>query len=451
MKLRFAMIEVKKSQGALSKSKAADVNITNEIKIITASDEVYELWKEVISRQSQGLLLDPESMKPLRDVRSWDPENDGVLKREFFKHLGNTAEYDLKRLALHLLNRMPKRTLLHPKVMMKKCNFVIVDCYSAKEWLECNKRKQAMRKYLYLEKCGLGFFDTKGVYRREKWKVFKVNFNITRATKQLLLTAPTESFFSLAKRPSMKNKTAKDLSPYAAEFFKVFLKSKGEYETPEANIFVRPYDTKEDTLATWGNGVWEPENVVIKLALLDFRNISRVINKETALKESPYFEEFMGEILRLTDPAPTDPEVWFWICGNEDVEDDLRIFMRSNVFGTAYEVTNAEYIPALVEQLEDVSVGSSKARAPVRLMFLTKKGAKLKTKKIPRRYEAPNLLKWMKPGLYTELDYRIYNMELRMEFYIRIMELFCDARSNVLSVFVGGKIVCESWVSKLLH
>ena len=128
MKLRFAMIEVKKSQGALSKSKAANVNITNEIKIITANDEVYELWKEVISRQSQGLLLDPESMKPLRDVRSWDPENDGVLKREFFKHLGNTTEYDLKRLALHLLNRTPKRTLLHPKVMMKKCHCGLLHC-----------------------------------------------------------------------------------------------------------------------------------------------------------------------------------------------------------------------------------------------------------------------------------------------------------------------------------
>ena len=159
----------------------------------------------------------------------------------------------------------------------------------------------------------------------------------------------------------------------------------------------------------------------------------------------------MGKILRLTDPAPTDSEVWLWICGNEDVEDDLRIFMRSNVFGTTYEVTNAEYILAPVERLEDVSAGSSKARAPVHLMFLTKKGAKLKTKKIPQRYETPNLPKWMKPGLYTELDYRIYDTELRMEFNIRIMELFCDARSNVLSVFVRGKIVCASWVSKLLH
>ena len=109
-----------------------------------------------------------------------------------------------------------------------------------------------MRKYLYLEKRGLGFFDTEGVYWREKWKVFKVNFNITRATKQLLLTAPTKSFFSLAKRPSMKNKTAKDLSPYSAKFFKVFLRSKGEYETPEANIFVRPYDAKR---TRWLHGV----------------------------------------------------------------------------------------------------------------------------------------------------------------------------------------------------
>ena len=49
-----------------------------------------------------------------------------------FKHLGNTAEYDLKRLALHLLNRTPKRTLMHPKVTMKKCNSFIVDCLHCK-------------------------------------------------------------------------------------------------------------------------------------------------------------------------------------------------------------------------------------------------------------------------------------------------------------------------------
>ena len=52
MKLRFAMIDVKKSQGALNKKKVEDISIHNEIKLITASTEVHRLWKEVISSQS---------------------------------------------------------------------------------------------------------------------------------------------------------------------------------------------------------------------------------------------------------------------------------------------------------------------------------------------------------------------------------------------------------------
>jgi hypothetical protein len=70
VKLRFAMIDVKKAQKALSskKIKEQDVNIHNEIKIITASDDVYNLWSEVISCQSQGELIDPESMQKFKDL-----------------------------------------------------------------------------------------------------------------------------------------------------------------------------------------------------------------------------------------------------------------------------------------------------------------------------------------------------------------------------------------------
>ena len=55
------MIDVKKSQIALIKKKEHDVDIHNEIKIITASQDVYNLWAELISSNSQGELIDPES------------------------------------------------------------------------------------------------------------------------------------------------------------------------------------------------------------------------------------------------------------------------------------------------------------------------------------------------------------------------------------------------------
>jgi len=63
MKERFALIDVKKNQKSLTKKQIANIVITNEVKLITTSDEVYNLWKEMISSQSQGLLINPEKLR----------------------------------------------------------------------------------------------------------------------------------------------------------------------------------------------------------------------------------------------------------------------------------------------------------------------------------------------------------------------------------------------------
>ena len=63
------MIDVKKNQKSLSKKRIADINITNEIKTITASDEVHKLWKEVISSRTQGLLINPKTLTMWKDSK----------------------------------------------------------------------------------------------------------------------------------------------------------------------------------------------------------------------------------------------------------------------------------------------------------------------------------------------------------------------------------------------
>ena len=52
MKERFVLIDIKKNQKSLSKKQITNINITNEIKINTTSDEVHNLWKEVILSQT---------------------------------------------------------------------------------------------------------------------------------------------------------------------------------------------------------------------------------------------------------------------------------------------------------------------------------------------------------------------------------------------------------------
>ena len=80
------------------------------------------------------------------------------------------------------------------------------------------------------------------------------------------------------------------------------------------------------------------------------------------------------------------------------------------------------------------------------LLFLTRKSEKAKFN-IPATFQAPETPVYSKPRKYQELQYRIQAMELRMEFYLHLFELFCRTIDTVYSVFNGTKILCASLVS----
>jgi hypothetical protein len=63
------------------------LEIHNKIKIITFDDSTFSLWNEVIASHSQRELLDPETnpLKKFKDHKTWRPEKEGVLNREFFR------------------------------------------------------------------------------------------------------------------------------------------------------------------------------------------------------------------------------------------------------------------------------------------------------------------------------------------------------------------------------
>ena len=107
---------------------------------------------------------------------------------------------------------------------MKTISSVFICCYSAKDWIERRKRKQLVRRELQNLKPSLKFFKQNGEFSRRHWKSFKTNYNVTSATMQVLLEAPGEGFFSGAKQTLNKNWKIEELSPYAKQFFKIFLK-----------------------------------------------------------------------------------------------------------------------------------------------------------------------------------------------------------------------------------
>ena len=455
VKQRFAAIDVKKTQSLLKKGKSPEeaLDIHNEIKIITSDDSTFSLWSEVISSHSQGELYDPETnpLKQFKMNKAWRPEKDGVLNREFFKWLGNLTEADHRRFCEHVLKRSGSSHIYsYPKVTMKTISSVLIGCYSAKDWIERWKRKQLVRRELQNIKPNLQFFKQNGDFSRTKWKAFKTSYNVTKATMQVLLEAPGEDFFSAAKQMRNKNRRIEELSPYAKQFFKVFLKQKSEFKKPAGRAYYRPYSGLNNKLGPWPENTWENLAHALVLGIIDFRRVPNFtqVNKGTA--QRPYFEDFTNALQRQSQPTINEPPIWLWICGTKEAEIQVSTFAQKSIFKDSYDIHYSDYWPSQNERLEDRAANNRMARSAVYLIFLVRKSYKASRPEpiiIPPAFAAPQTSVYTKPRKYNELEYRIDSSELRMEFYLKVLEMFCKPGDCMLSIFGGSKILCAGLVS----
>jgi hypothetical protein len=446
------MIDVNKqlSHVSASTSKKADksmTNLHNEIKIITSSDETFELWSELISNYAQGYLIDPDTEKKFKENKNWAPQKDGILNREFFKWIGNLTEADHRDLCRHMLNKSgPKRKYPYPKVTMKVTNGVLSSCYTAKEWLERRKRKHILRQELLKIKPSLSFYDKNGEFQKKQWKKFKKDYNVTSATMNVLLETPGDEFYGPAKQTKNRNKSIEELSPYAKEFFKLFLKQKKNFMPPRGNVFFRSYDGQGAQLGDWPRSTWEDHVEDLKLAIIDFRNIPGFTTVKSSTVQSPFFEEFIQLLCSQSSPGITDPPVWMWICGYKDAEVMVSSFANTDRFRSEYEIKYAEYEPSKYERLQDVTISHKLAKERIHLLFLVKKHLS-STIKIPSLFTFPDTPVYTKPRRYNEIEYRMYTNELRMEFYMRVLEIICKPMSVICTLFCGTKALCAAVVS----
>ena len=447
MRLRFSMLDVAQAQRDAKKSNAeALLDIHNELKLITAPDDVFALWSGVISSAGAGELYDPDSDGKFFEKANWNPES-GNLTREFFKWLGNLTYDDLAKLAKHILHRdNPKWTKYYPKVTIKAISSVLDRCYSTKEWVERRKRKHLVKRELHNIDRSLGLFNPAGELVPEKWRQFKKDYNVTRATMNVLLERPGEQYFKEAKQVRSKNKKTADISPHAHEFFKVFLEKRKEFVKPSGKAQYRPYDPKENIHSEWADGVWtDDEAKFMRLGVIDFRNLPGVEQKEKSCTGMPYFYEFMTSLKRRGEPDFDQVPAWLFICADMEEMHQAVHFAEGDEVLHKYKKKYATYLPAKNERLYDLPANSKKARAKVELLFLQNPELPM-VRMIPDEFIAPDTTVYTNPRAYDELQYRLYRGELRMEFYLSLMKLFTTTGSNMFSVYAGSKITCAAVV-----
>jgi hypothetical protein len=142
----------------------------------------------------------------------------------------------------------------------------------------------------------------------------------------------------------------------------------------------------------------------------------------------------------------TETPIWLWICGSKEAEVQVSTYAHKLMFTDVYDIEYSDYWPAANERLEDRAANNRLARGAVFLIRKSYRASKIDPIVIPKAFAAPQTAVYTKPRKYNELEYRIDTSELRMEFYLRVLEMFCKPGDSIISVFGGGKVLCAGLV-----
>ena len=182
-----------------------------------------------------------------------------------------------------------------------------------------------------------------------------------------------------------------------------------------------------------------------KLRVIDFHCIPGVQGRSMASMDKPYFEAFIKLMSKHGKPTITDLPAWLFICGVDDAYLQVEAFSQTPSVVEKFNLYPSEYIPTPFERLGGYSTKSKLATSNVRLLFLINNV--MEHPLAVKQYQTPQHVVYEKPWKYNELEYSMYPIELRMEFYIRILDLFSERGDSVFELFARTKLMVASLVN----
>ena len=153
---------------------------------------------------------------------------------------------------------------------------------------------------------------------------------------------------------------------------------------------------------------------------------------------------------RISKPNFSKASVWQWIH-----ESDVRARQSANFvkrFMPEYESTYSVYRSSRNECLNDAKTHA--LPTAVYLFFLLKRRddhASRLWQNVKAEFAVPSDVPYYsKVERYNEVKYRVEPSELRMEFYLEIMKLFCRAGENFVDIHYGSKCLLAAKVCHFL-
>ncbi len=184
----------------------------------------------------------------------------------------------------------------------------------------------------------------------------------------------------------------------------------------------------------------------VKLGVIDFRTIPGVLQKEHSLVDKPFFYKVLTSMQKMKQSLLKEVKSWLFICTDEKDQAQVLTYVEKNEILKTFNMHCVDYYLTKNERLYDLPANNAKALKKVLLIFLQSPDNVYHTR-IYSEFIAPDTPVYKEARRYNELPYRMYNIELKMEFYLWVVKKFYNPRSSVFSIFVGGKLTCAALVS----
>ena len=130
----------------------------------------------------------------------------------------------------------------------------------------------------------------------------------------------------------------------------------------------------------------------------------------------------MLSLQKRKDLTLKDNPTWLFICGDEKEQAQVLRFVEKDEVLKTYDMDFSIYCAGKINRLGDIPVANKPPK--VLLVFLQRPGNNERVE-IPDEFTCPEFNRYVKARAYSEVEYRLHNLELRMEFYIWLVNSFC--------------------------
>ena len=440
-----AMVDKFSSIDMKSTTTKSVLELKGELRLICCNTDTWELWMQFFDAHSSGDLVNPDTEEKYSGEKTGEAP---PLLREFFRSLQGLTESELQRCAVHLLGNTVGRTIPYPKIFLKRPKHK-PGTYSIKEWCEHRKMKTSAMRELSGLIPEYKLFQADGDVNWAAWKMFKIDYNICGASMRSLV----KEHASILKQKGNKRTKKSETDPQEVEQYKQFLvrKRKATYEGV-ARFCVVTTGIERTTFSKWDGTISRAEvredRRGCPFALIDFRGIPGASRQ--GAKDMPFYNPFMTKFMEYKSPGMREPHVWLWIVEQEKLSVVTELYEETIKF--EYSIFHSTYVPAKTEGIVAINEArGNKQVGAVSLIFLTYNALRNGRAPVKANSTFKKIYSIPHPppkDLLQETLYTVFPaLELRLEFYVSVLQSVAISGETVYNVCGGSKFMYAAMVS----